>query len=42
MTRPRLLIASLSPLVGDARVLKQIERFRDGYEVVTLGYGDAP
>ncbi|RZT58057.1 hypothetical protein EV140_2294 [Microcella alkaliphila] len=42
MTRPRLLIASLSPLVGDARVLKQIERFRGDYEVVTLGYGEAP
>lgn len=42
MTRPRLLIASLSPLVGDARVLKQIERFRADYEVVTLGYGEAP
>lgn len=42
MARTRLLIASLSPLVGDARVLKQIERFREEYDVVTLGYGEAP
>lgn len=42
MSRPRLLIASFSPLAGDARVLKQIERFRDEYDLVTLGYGEAP
>lgn len=42
MTRPRLLIAALSPLRGDARVLKQIVRFRDEYDVITLGYGEAP
>lgn len=40
--RPRLLIISFSRLVSDARVLKQIVRFRDEYVVTTLGYGPAP
>lgn len=40
--RPRLLIISFSRLVSDARVLKQIVRFRDHYAVTTLGYGPAP
>lgn len=41
-TRTRLLIISFSTLVADARVLKQIERFRDEYAVTTIGYGPAP
>ncbi|MFF2493084.1 glycosyltransferase family 1 protein [Agromyces sp. NPDC058064] len=42
MTKPRLLILSFSPIVSDARVLKQIEVFRDRYAVTTCGYGPAP
>lgn len=38
----RLLILSFSPIVGDARVLKQVKHFQDDYEVTTCGYGDAP
>ncbi|WP_136706708.1 glycosyltransferase [Agromyces sp. H66] len=38
----RLLILSFSPIANDARVLKQVEAFRDEYEVTTCGYGDAP
>jgi hypothetical protein len=40
--KPRLLILSFSPIVGDARVLKQVKHFQDEYEVTTCGYGDAP
>lgn len=40
--RPRLLIVSFSTLVSDARVLKQIARFRDEYAVTTVGYGPPP
>jgi hypothetical protein len=40
--RPRLLILSFSPIVNDARVLKQVEEFRGDYDVVTCGYGEAP
>ncbi|REJ07581.1 glycosyltransferase family 1 protein [Microbacterium bovistercoris] len=42
MTRPRLLIVSFSTIVADARVLKQVRRFRDDLDVHTLGYGPAP
>lgn len=42
MTRPRLLILSFSPLLADARVLKQIRLFTPLYDVTTCGYGDAP
>lgn len=42
MTRPRLLILSFSPLLSDARVLKQIRLFTPLYDVVTCGYGEAP
>ncbi len=42
MTKPRLLILSFSPIVSDARVLKQIEVFRTRYAVTTCGYGTAP
>lgn len=38
----RLLILSFSPIASDARVLKQVERFRDTYDVTTCGYGEAP
>lgn len=40
--KPKLLILSFSPIVGDARVLKQVALFRDDYEVTTCGYGEAP
>jgi len=42
MTRPRLLILSLSPIAADARVLKQVEEFAADYEVTTCGYGPSP
>ena len=41
-TRPRLLILSFSPIVSDARVLKQVTLFASQYEVTTCGYGPAP
>lgn len=40
--RPTMLILSYSPIVGDARVLKQVARFTRDFDVTTLGYGDAP
>jgi hypothetical protein len=40
--RPRLLILSFSPISSDARLLKQIDAFRERYEVTTLGYGPDP
>lgn len=40
--RPTMLIMSYSPIVGDARVLKQVARFTRDFDVTTLGYGDAP
>lgn len=40
--RPSLLIISLSTLVSDARVLRQIRLFTDRYAVTTVGYGPAP
>jgi hypothetical protein len=40
--RPRLLILSFSPIVGDARVLKQVVHFQKDYDVTTCGYGNAP
>lgn len=40
--RPRLLILSFSPIVGDARVLKQVRLFTPDYDVTTCGYGPAP
>lgn len=39
---PRLLILSFSSIASDARVLKQVEGFRDDYVVTTVGYGPAP
>jgi hypothetical protein len=41
-SRPRILILSFSPIAGDARVLKQVTRFAEDYDVVTCGYGPAP
>ncbi|GAA3897866.1 glycosyltransferase family 1 protein [Microbacterium invictum] len=41
-TRPTLLIVSFSPIVSDARLLKQISLFRGQYDIVTCGYGDEP
>ena len=40
--RPRLLILSFSPIVSDARVLKQVRLFTPTHEVTTCGYGEAP
>lgn len=40
--RPRLLILSFSRIPADARVLKQVLRFADEYDVTTCGYGDQP
>lgn len=37
-----LLIVSFSPIVSDARVLKQVRLFQDRYAVTTCGYGAAP
>lgn len=42
MTVPRLLIISFSTITADARLLKQIARLRQDYEVHTAGYGDRP
>jgi len=41
-SRPRLLILSISNIVSDPRVLKQVELFRDRYDVTTCGLGPAP
>lgn len=40
--RPRLLILSISPIISDPRVLKQVALFRDRYDVSTCGQGPAP
>ncbi|MBK0417684.1 glycosyltransferase [Leucobacter sp. CSA1] len=40
--RPTVLVFSFSPIVGDARVLKQVNLLRGEYRVVTCGFGDAP
>lgn len=40
--RPTLLILSFSPLVSDARILKQIALLRNDYDVVTCGLGEMP
>ncbi|VEG29880.1 glycosyltransferase family protein [Actinomyces howellii] len=40
--RPRLLIISFSPIVSDARVLKQVRLLTPTHEVTTCGYGEAP
>lgn len=40
--RPRLLIVSFSPIIGDARLMKQVRLFADDYAVTTCGYGPTP
>lgn len=40
--KKRLLIVSFSPIHRDPRVLRQVDLFRDDYDVVTCGYGSAP
>ena len=40
--RPSLLIVSISKIVSDPRVLKQVQLFRDVYDVSTCGQGPAP
>lgn len=40
--RPSLLILSISRIVSDPRVLKQVALFRDRYDVTTCGQGPAP
>lgn len=42
VSRPTLLILSFSPIVTDARVLKQVTLFAPDYAVTTCGYGPAP
>lgn len=42
MPKLKLLILSFSPISDDARVLKQVNAFRDEYDVTTCGYGPAP
>ena len=42
MSRPRLLVLSFSRIEGDARVLKQVRRLKEHFELVTCGYGSAP
>ncbi|WP_144627630.1 glycosyltransferase [Arthrobacter woluwensis] len=39
---PRLLILTFSPIRSDPRVLKQVEFFKDKYQVATCAYGEAP
>ncbi|MGO4595436.1 glycosyltransferase family 1 protein [Leifsonia sp. 2TAF2] len=40
--RRSLLILSFSNIRSDPRVLKQVQLFRDRYDVTTCGFGDAP
>jgi hypothetical protein len=42
MTRPRVLVVSLSDLASDARVLRQIDFLASDYDVVTAGFGTSP
>lgn len=42
MNKPTLLIFSFSPIVNDARVLKQVRLFADSHRVVTCGFGSRP
>lgn len=41
-SRPRILSISLSPIVGDARVLRQLSVLRRHGHVTSLGYGEHP
>ncbi len=40
--KPSLLIVSFSDIYRDTRVLKQIDLFRDSYDITTCGYGHSP
>lgn len=40
--RPKMLILSYSRIASDARVLKQIARFKTRFDVTTCGHGPAP
>lgn len=42
MPHPRILCLSLSPIAGDARVLRQISILAEFGEVTTVGYGPLP
>jgi hypothetical protein len=42
VSRPRLLVLSFSRIDADARVLKQVRRLKEHFDLVTCGYGDAP
>lgn len=37
-----ILILSFSPIVNDARVLRQVNLLKDDYSVTTCGFGEAP
>lgn len=41
-SRPRMLIVSISRIVSDPRVLKQVRLFTADYDVTTCGQGPAP
>lgn len=41
-TKPAMLILSFSEIVNDARVLKQVNLFKDDWAITTCGYGPAP
>lgn len=41
-SKPKLLIISYSRIASDARVLKQIELFKDDFAITACGYGRAP
>lgn len=40
--RPRVLVLSFSKVASDARVLKQIERLQEAFDVVSCGFGPSP
>ncbi|MDQ0645035.1 glycosyltransferase [Microbacterium murale] len=42
MAKRSMLILSFSPIAADARVLKQVRRFTQDFDVTTCGYGPAP
>ena len=42
VARPTLLILSFVPIDGDPRVIKQVRRFVDEYDVTTCSPGPSP
>lgn len=42
MQKPRLLIIAFSNISADSRVLRQVQHFRDRFQVTTCGYGPKP